>query len=79
MLIIRPPFFSRMWTDAARLVLYVPFKCTARTMSHSSSVMLKIMRSRRMPATLTRMSIRPQALTACSTMAVAWDESDTEP
>ena len=45
--------------------LNVPLRCTAITASHSSSVMLKIMRSRRMPATLTTMSIRPKASTTC--------------
>ena len=34
------------------------------TSSHSCSLMLKIMRSRRMPATLTRMSSRPQLSSA---------------
>ena len=38
------------------------------TASHSSSVMLKIMRSRRMPALLTTMSTRPKWSTAVSTI-----------
>ena len=49
------------------------------TASHSASVMLKIIRSRRMPATLTRMSMRPKVPTACSTIAAAWSKSATEP
>ena len=79
MLMMRPPFCSRMTMDAARLVLNAPFRWTAMTASHSASVMLKIMRSRRMPATWTRMSSRPQAFVACSTMAVACPKSATEP
>jgi len=39
------------------------------TASHSSSVMLKIIRSRRMPALLTTMSMRPKASTAVRTIA----------
>ena len=39
------------------------------TASHSSSLMLKIMRSRRMPALLTTMSTRPNASIALLMMA----------
>ena len=59
--------------------LNVPLRWTAMTASHSASVMLKIMRSRRMPATFTRMSMRPHALTTCSTIAVPCAKSATEP
>ena len=45
-------------------VLKVPFRCTRITSSHSCSDMLKIIRSRRMPATLTRTSSRPNSLIA---------------
>ena len=38
----------------------VPFKWTAITSSHSSSLMLKTMRSRRMPAQVTTMSNLPK-------------------
>ncbi len=79
MLMMRPAFCSRMRMEAARMVLNAPLRWTAMTASHSASVMLKIIRSRRMPATCTRMSMRPHALTTCSTMAVPWAKSDTEP
>ena len=68
---MRPPFCWRMATEAARLVLNVPFRCTARTASHSSSLMLNSMRSRRMPATFTRMSIFPHRETIWSTISAA--------
>jgi hypothetical protein len=71
MLMMRPAFCSRIAIEAARVQKKVPSRCTASTASHSSLLMLKIMRSRRMPATFTRMSIRPHALTACSTISVA--------
>ena len=61
------------------MVLNAPLRWTAMTASHSASVMLKIMRSRRMPATWTRMSIFPHAFTTCSTMAVPCAKSDTDP
>src|SRR5207248_763547 len=54
-----------------------PFKWTAMTASHSSSLMLKIIRSRRMPALFTRMSIAPNSLTAVSTMRSAAAKSAT--
>jgi len=79
MLMIRPPFCSRIETEAARTTLNMPSRCTASTASHSASVMLKIMRSRKMPATCTTMSIRPHASMACWTIAVAWATSATEP
>jgi hypothetical protein len=41
--------------------------------------MLKIIRSRRMPATCTTMSMRPHASMACCTIAAAWPKSATEP
>ena len=50
---------DRQCADANFVVLNVPFRCTRMTSSHSSSLMLKTIRSRRMPATLTRMSSRP--------------------
>ena len=68
---MRPYFCSRMAIEAARVQKKVPSRCTASTASHSSFVMLKIMRSRRMPATFTRMSMRPQIFTTCSTISVA--------
>ena len=79
MLMMRPPFCSRIETDAARTTLNMPLRWTFITASHSSSVMLKIIRSRRMPATCTTMSIRPQASMTCWTIAAAWAKSATEP
>src|SRR5688500_2015194 len=79
MLMMRPPRCCRMWTEAARIVLNVPLRCTLTTASQSSSLMLKIIRSRRLPATLTRMSMRPHVDTACSTMAAPCLKSATEP
>src|SRR6266550_5580578 len=74
---IRPRRCSRMRRVACRVQLKVPFRWTAMTASHSSSVMLKIMRSRRMPALFTRMSIAPNSLTAVSTMRSAAGKSAT--
>ena len=68
-----------MCREAARVQLKVPFRWTAMTASHSASVMLKIIRSRRMPATLTRMSIRPKVRTTCSTIWVASSNEATLP
>ena len=79
MLMMRPPFCSRIETEAARTTLNMPLRCTLTTASHSSSVMLKIIRSRRMPATCTTMSMRPHASMACCTIAAAWPKSATEP
>ena len=58
---------DRQCADANFVVLNVPFRCTRMTSSHSCSVMLKTIRSRRMPATLTRMSSRPNSSMADST------------
>ncbi len=56
----------------AALVQYtVPMKCTCTVNSKSSIVMLLNALSRRMPALFTRMSQRPQVLTAVSTMFCA--------
>ena len=71
MLMTRPYRCSRIVTEAARVQLNIPFRWTAMTASHPASVMLKIIRSRRIPATLTRMSIRPNASTAWSIIAGA--------
>src|SRR5213080_3934350 len=74
---IRPRRCSRMRRVACRVQLKVPFRWTPMTASHSSSLMLKIMRSRRMPALFTRMSIAPNSLTAVSTMRSAAAKSAT--
>ena len=49
---------------AARVTAKVPLRWVLMTPSHSSSVMLKIIRSRRIPALLTTMSTRPNVSTA---------------
>ena len=68
MLMKRPDFCSRMSGAAARVTANEPFRCVSMTVSHSSSDMLKIIRSRRIPALFTTTSIRPNAFTAVSTM-----------
>src|SRR3989304_4069500 len=60
MLMKRPHFCSRMRGTAARVTANAPFRWVSRTASHSSSVMLKIIRSRRIPALFTTMSTRPK-------------------
>src|SRR5881409_1616169 len=74
MLMIRPPHVSRIAIEAARTALNMPLRWTAITASHSASVMLKTIRSRRMPATCTRMSIRPYVRITCSTIAAGLDD-----
>src|SRR2546430_1833890 len=74
---IRPRRCSRMRRVACRGQLKGPFRWAAVTASHSSSLMLKIIRSRRMPALFTRMSIAPNSLTAVSTMRSAAAKSAT--
>ena len=58
---------DRQCADANLVVLNVPFRCTRMTSSHSCSVMLKTIRSRRMPATLTTMLSLPNSSMADST------------
>src|SRR4051794_5663200 len=57
-----PPAFGRprQYAAAHRDGANVPFRCTLMTASHSSSVMLVSMRSRRMPALLIRTSRPPK-------------------
>ena len=54
--------------EAGFVVVKWPLRWTAITASHSSSVMLKTIRSRRIPATLTTMSRRPNSSSACFTI-----------
>src|SRR5215469_11359286 len=65
---------SRQYAAACFVVLNVPRMCTRTTASHSSSLMLKTIRSRRMPATLTSTSSLPNSSMACRIMpsAAAW-------
>ena len=64
--------------QAAWVTYAVPFRCTSMTMSHSSRVMFLNVLSRRMPALLTRMSMRPKASIAVWTIDFAPSRSDTE-
>jgi hypothetical protein len=57
-----------MWGTAARVTAKQPLRWVLITPSHSSSVMLKIIRSRRMPALLTTMSTAPKLSSAVWTM-----------
>ena len=66
---MRPARFSRMCRVAGCITVKWPFKCTAITASHSSSLMLKIIRSRRMPAQQTRMWRSPNDAMAWSMAA----------
>src|SRR5213593_995533 len=68
---------SRQYSHAWRHMLKVPFRCTATTASQSSSAMLKIIRSRRMPALLTTMSSLPKVSSAHWTMRLAALKSAT--
>src|SRR4051812_38441386 len=63
--------FSRQYAAAQRLGAKVPFRWTAITASHSSSVMLTRTRSRRMPALLTTTWRSPKVSTAWRTIASA--------
>src|ERR1700760_338772 len=67
---------DRQWADANLVVLNVPLRWTRMTSSHSCSVMLKTIRSRRMPATLTSTSSRPNSSIAVRIRfsAAAWSE-----
>ncbi len=56
-----------------------PFRCDFTESSHSSSVMLKIIRSRRMPCAQTRMSSLPQRSSAVRTSPSATSISETSP
>ena len=62
----RPAFDrSRQWAAAWRVGQKWPLRWTLTTASHSASDIEKIIRSRRMPALLTRTSSRPNASIAC--------------
>src|SRR5438309_1690167 len=68
---------SRQYSLAWRHMLNVPFRWTAMTASQSSSAMLKIIRSRRMPALLTTMLSLPKVSIAHSTIRLAALKSAT--
>ncbi len=62
-----PPPRARISAAAARKTVKVPLRWVSTTPSHSSSDMLNSIRSRRMPATQTTPSNRPQRSTAVAT------------
>ena len=64
---MRPLFCCRNRMAACLTSVNVPLRWTAITSSHSSSVMLKIIRSRRIPAAVTTMSSPPNSSMACWT------------
>src|SRR5262245_50837056 len=73
-----PEFCSRKRTAQARLMLKEPLRCTASTSDQSDQLMRWKMRSRRMPALLTRMSTRPKAASAAPTISSAFFGSAME-
>src|SRR3954468_21005725 len=68
---------SRQYAAAWRVGAKWPLRWTAMTASHSSSVMFTSIRSRRIPALLTRMSSRPNSSIACCTSRSAPAKSAT--
>src|ERR1700733_7918197 len=66
-----PEFCSRKWAAQARLMLNEPCRWTPITSDQSDQLMRWKMRSRRMPALLTRMSTRPKASSADLTILSA--------
>ncbi len=66
-----PEFCSRKCVAQARLMLNEPCRCTLITSDQSDQLMRWKMRSRRMPALLTRMSTRPKASSAALTILSA--------
>src|SRR5277367_4587196 len=66
-----PEFCSRKCVAQARLILKLPCRCTPITSDQSDQLMRWKMRSRRMPALLTRMSTRPKASRAACTILSA--------
>ena len=64
MFTMAPRLFSRMMAAASRVPFQVPFRCTSMTWSNCSSVILRIVASRVIPALLTMMSRPPKRSTA---------------
>ena len=76
--LVSPAFVRlRQYSAAARMGAKVPRRCTRMTASHSSAVMLTIMRSRRIPALLTTTSRPPKVSTAVSMSRLAPSTSAT--
>ena len=67
----------RQYSTAARMGAKVPRRWTRMTASHSSTVMLTSIRSRRMPALLTRTSRPPKVSTAVAISRCAPSTSET--
>ena len=68
---------ARQWAVTWRVGQKCPLRWTLMTASQSSSSIEKIIRSRRKPALLTRMSTCPQASMACCTISPAAAKSAT--
>src|SRR3569623_908403 len=68
-----------MISHTALLQITAPIRCTSSTRRKSSSVILANDLSRRMPALLTRMSMRPQRSITCATIAATAASSVTAP
>src|ERR1700716_2414943 len=69
--------FSRQYTAAWWHMHHVPRRCTRITASKSSTLMLKIIRSRKMPALLTTTSNVPHCSIAASMRCLAPSKSET--
>src|SRR5258708_737564 len=71
------PFLAhaRQYTEAWRVTAKWPFRCTRMTASHSSSLVVKSMRSRTKPALFTSTSRRPKVSIAVCTSARAPSQS----
>ncbi len=70
MFTIAPRLFSRMIAAAALVPFQVPFRWTAITSSNCSSVILRIVASRVIPALFTMMSRPPKCSTAAADQRV---------
>ncbi|SSQ42903.1 Uncharacterised protein [Acinetobacter baumannii] len=75
---IRPYFCSRMISQTALVQFTAPIKCTSITSRKSSNVILLKVLSRKMPALLTKISMRPQRAIVSSTIRWTCSASVTE-
>ena len=78
MLTMRPYPASFITGTAWRAMLNAPFRWVAMTASKSSSLIFTSVRSRTMPALLTRMSMEPKTSVAVATMRSAPSKSVTD-
>src|SRR5215207_2977674 len=74
---MRPWFCSRMVSHTALVQWTEPMRCTSRTVRKSASSSFAKLLSRRMPALLTRMSMRPHSLFARAVIACTCAKSAT--